>query len=310
VARRDREIRAVADPGTTLADTGTGRSAAVPSEPGVTGRAPAATGPAGTDLLREIETRWADIRTKVRESGAAVHAMLSGATVARVDGDTVVLTHQSPALVQRLAQPQYVEAVRSAIQAVLGGAHEVRWETGAAQSGPGGDSGGGRASGSGRESGTSGRSGGGRGSGGTQAKQPGQSEAPRFTRRSQTRAAQSGAPDSDETAGTRTAVSQTSTPRSAPGPATAPPDDSFPPPDDSIPLPDGPDYPDDPGPIDDASEYSPVGYDGVPPAPTPEEEQEMLAESARPMPAGDRRDPDEVALELLRSELGATRIQS
>jgi DNA polymerase-3 subunit gamma/tau len=32
----------------------------------------------------------------------------------------------------------------------------------------------------------------------------------------------------------------------------------------------------------------------------------MLAESAQPVAPGDRRDPDEVALRLLASELGAT----
>lgn len=34
----------------------------------------------------------------------------------------------------------------------------------------------------------------------------------------------------------------------------------------------------------------------------------MLAEAAKPVAPEDRRDPDEVALELLRSELGATRL--
>jgi DNA polymerase-3 subunit gamma/tau len=236
--------------------------------------------------------------------------MLSGAAVAGVDGGTVVLTHESPALVQRLAQPQYVEAVRLAIQAVLGGTHDVRWETGAAWS-RSGDGGGGRTSGPGRESGPGGRSTAGRGSGNAQAAQSGHSEAPRFTRRSQTRAAQSGAPGSDDgttptsTPNAHPPASQTSGPRpagGASGPRPAPPDDD-------IPLPDGPDHPDDPGPLDHASDYPPVGYDAVPPAPTPEEEREMLAESARPVPAGDRRDPDEVALELLRSELGATRLE-
>ncbi|MGX1808717.1 DNA polymerase III subunit gamma/tau, partial [Nocardia sp. NPDC055321] len=77
------------------------------------------------------------------------------------------------------------------------------------------------------------------------------------------------------------------------------------PPDDDIPLPDGPDLPDDPGP----SDYSPVGYDGVPPATTEEEERELLAAAAVPVPAEERRDPDDVALELLRSELGATPLE-
>ncbi|MGW4353713.1 DNA polymerase III subunit gamma/tau, partial [Nocardia sp. NPDC004582] len=105
-------------------------------------------------------------------------------------------------------------------------------------------------------------------------------------------------------------------PASAPAPAPADPGPAgggsferesarFAPPEDDIPLPDGPDLPDDPGPGD----YSPVGYDGVPPATTPEEEREMLEESAKPVPPEERRDPDEVALALLVSELGATPLE-
>jgi hypothetical protein len=56
------------------------------------------------------------------------------------------------------------------------------------------------------------------------------------------------------------------------------------------------------GPVD----YPPV--DGVPPPATPEEEQEMLAQSAEPVNTGERRDPDEIALELLKNELGARRL--
>jgi len=36
----------------------------------------------------------------------------------------------------------------------------------------------------------------------------------------------------------------------------------------------------------------------------------MLAESAHPVPQQDRRDPDEVALDLLSAELGATRLEA
>ena len=39
-----------------------------------------------------------------------------------------------------------------------------------------------------------------------------------------------------------------------------------------------------------------------------DEEEHMLAEAARSDPAAPRRDPEEVALELLQSELGARRI--
>ncbi|MFH5209518.1 DNA polymerase III subunits gamma/tau [Antrihabitans sp. NCIMB 15449] len=71
----------------------------------------------------------------------------------------------------------------------------------------------------------------------------------------------------------------------APARSSAPPsDDEVPPP------PEEPDYPDDPSP---------------PPPPTPEEEDEMIKDSAQPVDQADRRDPDDVALELLQTELGA-----
>ncbi|MBD0322241.1 MAG: DNA polymerase III subunit gamma/tau [Aldersonia sp.] len=70
-------------------------------------------------------------------------------------------------------------------------------------------------------------------------------------------------------------------------------------PSDEIPLP--PEPADEPPPPPDEPA-------GPPPASTPDEEAEMLAEAARSMPVADRRDPDEVALELLQNELGARRI--
>ncbi|MBY6691009.1 DNA polymerase III subunit gamma/tau [Rhodococcus sp. BP-331] len=92
--------------------------------------------------------------------------------------------------------------------------------------------------------------------------------------------------------------------RSAPTPAPAqsgsaparstpsrPSDDDIPPP------PEEPDYPDDPGP-------SP--YDGPPPPESPEEQEELMKQAKEPVDPSTRRDPDEVALELLQSELGAT----
>ncbi|MEV0100321.1 DNA polymerase III subunit gamma and tau, partial [Nocardia sp. NPDC050789] len=97
--------------------------------------APAAAGPAGDDVLQQVEEAWADIRAKVREFGAAVHALLSGASVARVEGETIVLAHQHAPLAQRLSQPQYLEAVQSAVKAVLGREHGVKWEVGGAGSG-------------------------------------------------------------------------------------------------------------------------------------------------------------------------------
>ncbi|WP_244976091.1 DNA polymerase III subunit gamma and tau [Nocardia huaxiensis] len=261
--------------------------------------------PLGDEALREIEAAWADIRAKVREFGATVQAMLSGASVARMEGETIVLAHPAAPLAQRLSQPKNVEAVRSAVRAVLGRDHDVRWEVaGAVQAAPAktaGGRGGGAGRGPGRESG-------------------GGKEPVRFTRPSQAAGkspAESGGGDSGATGWGTGGAGGTGGGWGAPAGgsggsagAAGPSGDSAvamrnAPVEDDIPLPDGPDLPDDPGPVD----YSPVGYDGVPPASTEEEEREMLAQAAEPVAPGDRRDPDEVALELLKQELGATPLE-
>lgn len=74
------------------------------------------------------------------------------------------------------------------------------------------------------------------------------------------------------------------------------------PPVDDIPPPEAPDYPDDPGPV-------PVDYEATPPASTPEDEDEMFAEAAEPADPTTRRDPEDVALELLHDMLGAKKIE-
>ncbi|MFE3053099.1 DNA polymerase III subunit gamma and tau [Nocardia sp. NPDC059239] len=256
--------------------------------------APAAAAPVGDAVLQEVEAAWADIRAKVRDFGAAVQALLTGASVARVEGETIVFAHLHAPLAQRLSQPQNLDAVRSAVRAVLGRDHDVRWEVG------------GPAAGGGSAAKVAGRA----PAGGQPAPKK---AAPKFSRPSQAKAA-AAAPVAEPAAaagwGSTAAPAAPAAPAPAdPGPAGGDPFDAssarFAPPEDDIPLPDGPDLPDDPGPGD----YSPVGYDGVPPATTPEEEREMLEESAKPVPPEERRDPDEVALALLRSELGATSLE-
>ncbi|MTE12163.1 DNA polymerase III subunit gamma and tau [Nocardia aurantiaca] len=249
---------------------------------------------AADDVLQEIEAAWADIRAKVREFGAAVQALLTGASVARVEGETIVFAHLHAPLAQRLSQPQNLDAVRSAVRAVLGRDHDVRWEVGGPAAGGGSGA----------------KASAGRGPAGGQAAP--KKTAPKFSRPSQAKAA-TAAPAAEPAAASGWGSATAPAPQ-APAPADAGPAGGDPfegggaryaPPEDDIPLPDGPDLPDDPGPGD----YSPVGYDGVPPATTPEEEREMLEESAKPVPPEERRDPDEVALALLRSELGATPLE-
>ncbi len=318
--------------------TGVSGPAAGPVRPssGPDGPTAEPVGPAGdSELLAAVEAAWSEIKMKVKESGATLGAMLtSGASVAGVERGEIVLAHHA-ALVQRLSQPQPLQVVRSAVAAVLGREHPVRWVVAGQQvtRGPGGRERGGRRSGD-TESGDSegsrrggprrswtgrpgsaaagsgdgvsgpegssatereadtgataatGRSGGRGGAGEPDRAAPGSARkaagAPRFSRPSQTRGgnAVAGAPGS---AGAGNA---------GPGGAGSPYDD--------IPPPDYPDLPDDPGPDD-------YGYgSGVVPPSTPEEEQEMFEDAARPVAPEHRRDPDEVALELLASELGAT----
>ncbi|WP_157224731.1 hypothetical protein [Nocardia thailandica] len=244
-----------------------------------------APGAAGEDLHQVVESAWGEIKTKVREFGPTLQALLSGAAVSRVEGTTVVFAHQSPPLAQRLSDPRNITAVRSAVQAVLGRELEVRWEAGvpaprqaparsAAQPA--------RGAAAVREAAP--------GASGTGAS-PKASARPQFSRPSQAKGNPGG--------------QRAGSPRSAA--------------DDDIPPPDFPDLPDDPGPGDfappadprAAADAQPAGWsgDGMPPPPTPEEEQEMFAAAAEPVAPGDRQDPDDVALALLRSELGATSLE-
>lgn len=75
---------------------------------------------------------------------------------------------------------------------------------------------------------------------------------------------------------------------------------------DDIPPPEAPDYPEDPGPAP-APE---VDYEATPPPATPEDEDEMFAEAAEPADPTARRDPEDVAKELLKDVLGARRLES
>ncbi|NEW59172.1 DNA polymerase III subunit gamma and tau [Nocardia cyriacigeorgica] len=285
-----------------------GQEFAARGDAGAPGPAPAAAEAGAGDPLAEVEAGWADIKAEVRKIAVAVHAMLTAAAPARVDGDTAVFVHPHDALVRRLSEPRSVDALRTALRTVLGRDFDVRFETGAGQTAPRGGSG----ARGGRESG----GGGARRSGDSGADEPGPADASgteqpaarSFSRPSAEAAAAAGGaqPAPAEPTG-REGADRASGPRNGRGSGT-PPRFSRPSQakaaavaDDDIPPPDYPDLPDDPGPEE-------PGGGAIPP-PTPEEEQEMLAESATPVAPGDRQDPDEVALQLLASELGAVRLE-
>ncbi|MGW6623190.1 DNA polymerase III subunit gamma and tau [Nocardia sp. NPDC055002] len=210
------------------------------------------------DLVGIVDAAWPEIKGRVREFGATLQALLSGAAVSRVEGEVIVFAHPAAPLAQRLSDPRNIEAVRSAVRAVLGRELDVRWETGAPAPRPA----------------PAAKAGPARGPGNPESKPAGR---PKFSRPSQAAGNQS------------------------PNRANRPSDDDIPPPD-------FPDLPDDPGPDEGSDSRS--GGDSARSAavlapPTPEEEREMLAAAAVPVAPGDRQDPDEVALALLREQFGA-----
>jgi len=181
---------------------------------------------AGQPDAATVRTVWSEVRTAVRERSRTTEVMLSSATVRRLEGDTLVLSHESVPLAKRLTEARNASVVREALRDVLGVDWNVVCESGSAQE---------------------------------------ELDAPTPV----------AAPPTPAPAVRYTRPSGSSTPTS--------PDD--------IPLPDGP--------TDLESESAPR---------EPVDEESMLAEAASGAlgdPAG-RRDPEEMALELLAAELGAT----
>jgi DNA polymerase-3 subunit gamma/tau len=92
--------------------------AAAPAEPA---GAPAAEGPD----LAAVQAKWQEVRTEVRTANKVTEVMLSGATVRGVNGTTLVLSHDSAPLVQRLSSPHAVEVLTGAMSKVFGGSWEI-----------------------------------------------------------------------------------------------------------------------------------------------------------------------------------------
>ena len=248
------------------------------SEPGVAGQPDAAA----------VRAVWSEVSAKVRERSRTVEVMLSGATVPAIAGNVIVLHHDSGPLAKRLVEPRNADVLREVLRDVFGVDWEVRCESGPGAAAPDAPP---------RRS--------------DPPKQP-KPQGPKFSRPSRTRSAPPAQPAGPPR-------------RSAPSRNDGPPPEEFPPPDEPPPPYDEPPY--DAAPPDTIAPSSsnapsggtaPTGStaspgntapppydDGPPPPPTAAEEEEMLAEAAQPVPPEGRRDPDEVALELLQNELGA-----
>lgn len=159
-----------------------------------------------------VRNAWAEIRSKVRDRSRTTEVMLSGATVRAIDGNTLVLSHDSPPLAKRITESRNAEVIREALRDALGVNWEIRCDVGSAEA---------------------------------------------------------AAPAASRPA------------KAAPRVVTRP----------SRPTPD-------PEPVPEPE----------PEPPSPEDEEEQMLAEAGQSEAGPRRDPEEVALELLQNELGARKI--
>lgn len=79
---------------------------------------------------------WTTVREKVRQRSRTTEVMLSGATVRAVDGDTLVLMHESAPLAKRLSEQRNTDVIREALKDALGVNWRVRCELGTAAAAP------------------------------------------------------------------------------------------------------------------------------------------------------------------------------
>lgn len=171
---------------------------------------PAAAVAAGEPNAAAVRTMWTTVREKVRERSRTTEVMLAGAIVRAVEGDTLVLSHESAPLAKRLVEQRNADVIREALKDALGVDWKIRCDAG-------GES-----------------------------------------------------PAAPAAAAPPAAPPQRPTPQ-------RPRVERMPPPE-------------------------------TPPPPPEDDEEDMLAEASTVDPAAPRRDPEEVALELLQNELGARRI--
>jgi DNA polymerase-3 subunit gamma/tau len=174
---------------------------------------PAAAVAAGEPNAAAVRSMWTTVREKVRERSRTTEVMLAGAIVRAVEGDTLILSHESAPLAKRLVEQRNADVIREALKDALGVDWTIRCETG----------------------------------------------------------------------GEPSAAAAVAAPAAAPQrPA-----------------------PQRPAPQRSRERVAPAE---PPPPPEDDDVESMLAEASTVDPAGPRRDPEEAALELLQSELGARRI--
>jgi DNA polymerase-3 subunit gamma/tau len=103
-----------------------------PSAPVVEAPAPTAPPVGGEPNAAAVRSMWTTVRDKVRERSRTTEVMLAGALVRAVDGDTLVLSHESAPLAKRLVEQRNSDVIRDALKDALGVDWKIRCEAGPA----------------------------------------------------------------------------------------------------------------------------------------------------------------------------------
>lgn len=107
---------------------------ASPPEPAPAAPPPAAPAPGfaarGEPDAAAVRAMWTTVREKVRQRSRTTEVMLAGATVRAVDGDTLVLSHESAPLAKRLCEQRNADVIVEALKDALGVNWRVRCEAG------------------------------------------------------------------------------------------------------------------------------------------------------------------------------------
>jgi DNA polymerase-3 subunit gamma/tau len=99
-----------------------------PADPVVAAPPPAAV--TGEPNAAAVRSMWTTVREKVRQRSRTTEVMLAGAIVRAVEGDTLVLSHESAPLAKRLTEQRNADVIREALKDALGVDWKIRCEAG------------------------------------------------------------------------------------------------------------------------------------------------------------------------------------
>lgn len=107
-----------------------------PSDPVVEAPVPTESSVGGEPNAAAVRSMWTTVREKVRQRSRTTEVMLAGAIVRAVEGDTLVLSHESAPLAKRLVEQRNSDVIRDALKDALGVDWKIRCEAGAAAPAP------------------------------------------------------------------------------------------------------------------------------------------------------------------------------